>query len=400
MKPGQTSHRPTPTPAPTISGVVADGFEDVRDEFERNFRDRGEVGAALSVVRRGTLVVDLWGGVRDARHGTTWAHDTIAPIFSGSKGLVAVCMLLLVERNQLRLDDPVCSYWPEFAAAGKAAVKVRHVVSHQAGLPALMTPVSNEQAADPNAMAQMLAAQPLAYSAGTKVSYHAFTYGWLCGELVRRITGESIGTFFRRNVADPLELDAWIGIPGDLESRVAFIERPTDPVTGRPLSTFEVELSDPVTRAIVGNPPRYDCPRLPWNTHLWHQSEIPAANAIASALAMARLYGCLAHGGELGGARLLAASTIERGRQCLASGPDAYFDAPQAFGTGFQLQTETHALGPPDTAFGHYGAGGSMHCAWPDEQIGISYVMNKMKVGPDPRAHNLLEAIYRDAAQS
>jgi len=191
--------------AASAQGTVAPGFEQVAEEFERNLAERGEVGAAFAAYVDGELVVDLWGGLADRQRGIAWRDDTLVGVFSGSKGLVAACLLVLIERGLLELDVPVCRYWPEFAAQGKEGILVRDVVSHRAGLPGLLTAVSLEEATDDVRMAQLVAAQARVVAPEAGARYHAVTFGWLCGELVRRVDGRSVGRFLREEIADRQE---------------------------------------------------------------------------------------------------------------------------------------------------------------------------------------------------
>ena len=374
---------------------MADGFEEVAEAFARNFSELEEIGAAFAAYVDGELVVDLWGGLADARRNVAWGRDTLVGVFSGSKGIVAACLLLLLERGQLELDAPVCRYWPEFAACGKEDVLVRDVVSHQAGLPGLLTPASVEEATDAARMAQLLAAQRPIAPPGSGPVYHAVTFGWLCGELVRRVDGRSIGQLLRDEIADPLGLDVWIGLPARHEGRVAVLERSA--AFGRGPSDLLVEREvDETAWSIYSNPPRWSPHgELAANLRSWRQAEVPATNGIVNARSLARLYGCLARGGEIDGVRLLSPETVERGRRCLARGQDPYV-GELAFATGFELQTGGVDLGPPTDAFGHSGAGGSVHGAWPGLRTGFSYAPNLLRSldGGDPRAEALLTALH------
>jgi CubicO group peptidase (beta-lactamase class C family) len=307
---------------------------------------------------------------------------------------VATCLLLLIERGQLELDAPVCSYWPEFAANGKERILVRDVVSHRAGLPGLLTPVSVEEATDDLRMAALLAAQRPIKAARAGPLYHAMTFGWLCGELVRRVDGRSVGRFLREEIAGPLDLEVWIGLPERFEHRVAVLERD---------SGFEREQSglvlgpndDEVAWSIWSNPPRFADGLLAANLRRWHAAEIPASNGIVTARSLARLYGCLARGGEFDGGRLLLPDTLEMARGCLARGHDPYL-GEVAFAVGFQLQTTQMELGPPADAYGHAGAGGSLHGAWPSLRTGFSYTPNLLSslATADPRPEALLDALH------
>lgn len=378
-----------------VHGRVAPGFERVAEQFERNFERRGEVGAAFAATVDGRPVVDLWGGAADSRSGRAWDERTVVGVYSGSKGLVATCLLLLLDRGRLDLDAPVAAYWPQFAAHGKETIRVRHVVSHQAALPGLETAISNDEAGDHERIATLLAAQRPLAPPGTRFWYHALTFGWLCGELIRRVDGRTVGRFFAEEVARPLGLDAWIGLPPSEEPRVAWLER-AEGFGAQKRSDAADGGSDPVAWSIWANPPRFGGGTLSANAPAWHAAEIPATNAIGSARALARLYGCLACGGAIDDRRLLDAATIELGRRCLQRGEEPYLQAPMAFGVGFQLQTEQLLLGPPHDAFGHCGTGGSAHGAWPSLRTGFSYAMNQLReVGDgDPRSTSLLEALH------
>lgn len=364
-----------------VGGFVAPGYAHVREEFERNFAERGELGAAFAVVRDGEPIVDLWGGIADAASGRPWTADTIVTIFSGSKGLVATCLLLLIERGQLDLHTPVASYWPEFGQAGKAHVLVRDVVAHTARLPGLATQVTWQEATDARRMAALLAAQAQSEDPRAESTYHPLTFGWLCGELVRRIDGRSIGRFFAEEVAEPLELELWIGLPEEQEERVATI------VPGSGWALAPALAGDPLARSILANPVRLAADSFAVNERAWRAGEVPASNAIGTTRSIARLYGSLE--------RVLLPETLALGRHVISTRLDVLNGQPVAFGVGFQLQTDERLLGPPADAFGHGGAGGSQHGCWPRQRIGFSYAMNRLadELG-DPRGRALLNALH------
>jgi CubicO group peptidase (beta-lactamase class C family) len=370
-----------------VEGFVASGFEAVAEEFRRNFDERGDLGAAFAATCQGEPVVDLWGGTADSKDGRPWGHDTLQIIFSGSKGLVSVCILLLLERRQLDLDRAVAYYWPEFATAGKERVLVRDVVAHTARLPGIDTPITWQQATDDRMVVGLLAAQPQSPDPRAATAYHALTFGWLCGELVRRADGRSIGRFFAEEVAKPLALDIWIGLPPELEPRVSRVEL-TSTWGSRALSAEQLD-ADALARA-VANPVRYRMPyAFPWNEPAWHAAEVPAANAIATARSMARLYGSLD--------QVLSPGMLELARTPHSSRMDLLNDRWNSFGVGFQLQTDELVLGPPGDAFGHGGSGGSLHGCWPTQGTGFSYAMNLLSDDPtmDHRGAALLGALYR-----
>jgi CubicO group peptidase (beta-lactamase class C family) len=371
-----------------VRGTVAPGFETVAEVFERNFTRRSDIGAAFAAVHRGRTVVDLWGGM--AAPGRRWERDTLQVIYSGTKGLMASCMLILVERGMLDLDAPVAAYWPEFAENGKERVLVRHVVSHRAGLPGILAPITREDIPDYEKMETLLAAQPMSNDPDAYHCYHALTIGWLCGALIRRIDGRTLGTFFAEEVATPLGLDAWIGLPETEEHRVGRMELDMDsPWNDDPIA-------NKVHRAIWGNPPLFPTnAELAWNSRAYHAAEIGGAGGIATARAMARYYGCLAQGGEIDGIRILRPETITDGLKLRSKFYDPYIIEPMAYGTVFALQTEQGRFGPAPDAFGHAGAGGSIHGGWPSLQTGFSYTMNQMRIDPeDIRSRYVLKALH------
>jgi CubicO group peptidase (beta-lactamase class C family) len=378
------------------NGFAAPGFEQVTEAFERNFTDRQDKGAAFAATVDGRLVVDIWGGFADQEAGRPWREETLQLLFSGTKAFVALCLLMLVDRGRLELERPVADYWPEFAAQGKGAILVREVLSHRGRLPGVHDALTEADLLDPVAIASRIAAQPPETDPRAAFVYHALTFGWICAELLRRIDGRSIGRFFADEVARPLELEIWIGLPPELEGRTSTLTLSDNWGNSPTTNPRLVNEDDPLFRSIWANPPLFSIP-LAWNKPALHQAEIPAGGGIGTARSIARLYGCLARGGELDGVRLLSERTLELGRRELARGQEPFTDKVMVFGVGFQLQTPQHHLGPPRLAFGHDGAGGGMHGAWPRERAGFSYVMNELRDTdePDPRNAALLRALYR-----
>lgn len=374
--------------AAAVSGFVAPGFDIVQEAFATNFRSRGEVGAAFAAHVDGELVVDLWGGVADQESQAPWAKDTLSIIFSGTKGVVATAMLMLLDRGELSLEEPVATYWPQFAAAGKESVTVGDVLSHQAGLPYVQTDLTIDWLLDPEGLAALLAQQPRAWDEDRRVSYHAFTYGWLAGEIVRRVSGMTIGEFVQGEIAKPLGVEIWIGLPAEQEPRVSTL-----------CMHESFEKAKEAGEAGAGarrftNPPVFDEP-LPWNQARVHAAEIPGAGGITDARSMATLYGCLACGGSLADVTLMSAQTAALAPRERSRGRDQLAPESLAFGPGFELQTERGPLGPAVIAFGHGGAGGSCHGAWPKHRVGFSYVMNQMRDEyDDDRSRSLLAALY------
>ena len=374
-----------------IGGRVAAGYEPVREEFENVLARAGEAGAAFAAVVDGVEVVDLWGGVRDADARIPWTADTAQLIFSGTKGLTATCILLLLDRGQLSLGRRVSDYWPDFASAGKGDILVRHLVSHQAGLPAVEPPPWGQEALDPVEMAARLAHQPALWPPGTGITYHALTFGWLCDALIREVDGRSAGRFFAEEIATPLGLDAWIGLPATAEGRVATMMRAPDyEVTFGDVDDGTREL---LTRIYAGGGIVGE--RFVVNDPDFLHAEIAGVNGVAAARSMARLYGCLARNGVIDGVRLLSPETVGLASVPLAAGLDRLTGKPLAFSTGFETQTALQWYGPVESAFGHSGAGGSVHGAWPQLRTGFSCAMNLMRRDDrDGRAQQLLGALY------
>lgn len=367
-----------------MRGNVATGFEAVGDVFADCVAEDAPGGSFTAYVD-GTVVVDVVGG-----HGASpeqpFRHDSACIVASGTKGIVATAMLQLIERGLLDLATPVASYWPEFAAAGKESIRVADVVGHTAGLPGIVAPVATEQIADPESIEAVLAAQAPIVDVG-QATYHALTYGWLCDALVRHVDGRSIGRFVDEEIAGPLDLDLSIGTPPERAARVVPLQR----APNWQLSAFLGDgPPDERLAYVYGNPPIVGAVSDPGM--LVH--EVAGGGAVATAQAMARLYACLARGGELDGVRLLQPETIELGRQQLSCGDDPLSGRLLRFGVGFEIAPNPSTLGPAPDAFGHTGAGGSSHGAWPSRRVGYSFVTALMRPEDDDgRAARLLDAL-------
>lgn len=373
------------------SGRVAAGYESVREEFEAVMARPGEAGAAFAAVVDGVPVVDLWGGLSHRDPPAPWQEDTVQVVFSGTKGMVATCLLLLLDRGRLSLDHPVAEYWPEFAAGGKSRVLVRQLVSHQAGLPLVDPTPTPLEATDPILMAERLARQTPVWPAGSAITYHALTFGWLCDGLIRHVDGRSAGRFFAEEIANPLKLDAWIGLPEHVDRRRATMLRAPDYQTD--LGNASPDERALLNRVYAGG--SLAGPDFPWNDVRALRPEISAVNGVGSARSMARLYGCLARGGELEGVRLVSPDTVHLAYAPLGAGLDRLTGAPLAFSVGYEIQSELQWYGPAVQAFGHSGAGGSVHGAWPHLRTGFSYSMNLMRTWTsDGRAQRLLSALH------
>lgn len=367
-----------------IHGTCAKGFEGLREIFAANFATAGDVGASVSLVRHGEVMVDLWGGYADAARTKSWTHDTLANVWSTTKGMGALVCGMLVERNIISYADKVSKYWPEFAAEGKGNITIGQMLSHQAGLCGPSVPTTLEEMCNHALMAERLAAQAPLWEPGSKSGYHALTVGILAGEVVARVTGKSIGTWFRENVARPFEIDFFIGLPASEDHRVAEMI---------PAKTSNMPATlNPSQMAALGNPaPNARTP----NERFWRAAELSSANGQSSASAIARVYGALASDGKIDGKELLKPSTIRAMTAVQIEGVDEVLAMPARWGAGFILNVGG-LYGPNNGSFGHSGWGGSFGFADPKTGIGMAYVMNQM--GPDlagdARANALIAAAY------
>jgi CubicO group peptidase (beta-lactamase class C family) len=386
--------------AMTLNGFCGDMFAQVRDVFAANFQDRGEVGASLAIYLDGKLVVDLWGGLADTATGRPWDEDTMAVVFSSTKGMAATCMHMLAERGLLDFDAPVATYWPEFAANGKEEITVAMALSHQAGVPLYQADLPAGAFSDFDLLADRLAAEAPVWEPGTSHGYHAITIGVIEGELVRRITGRTIGAFLREEVADPLGADIWIGLPESEEPRVAT------------LYLGEPDPRSPLQRKLAGDP-HWVGRKLATNVgddlnyvnaRVRRAAQIPAAGGVASARGLARLYAPLSLDGAIDGVRLLQPSSLYAMREVRsASDCDVILRVPTTFTIGFSKIWGDRRLGPGQhvilgkEAFGAPGLGGSVGFADTDARMSFAYVMNRhgSGVGLNDRGQGLIDAAYR-----
>lgn len=374
-------------------GHVAPGFEAVRAAFLRNFDDDTEcpeVGAAVAVTHRGELVVDLYAGFADAARTRPWRADTIVNTYSTTKGVTALCISLLESRGEIDYATPVAHYWPEFAAEGKGAVTVGMLLSHQGGLSGVRTPLTIESLFDWNLMIELLAAAPPLWQPGTVAGYHAITWGFLAGELVRRVTGGThLRDFLQSELAQPLGADYHIGTPAELGPRIAQMIAPR----GEPVQTLaemseilELTLGNPLIEAEVANRPDFQ------------RAELAALNGTGSARGIALLYAAHANQGSFGGRRFLDADSIQRAREPQFTGVDMNLGTDVRWGAaGFFGNNPKQWYGPNAGAFGHSGWGGSMGFADPAAEVSVGYVLNQMdaNLNGDPRGIRLVSAIYR-----
>jgi len=389
-----------------IEGRCDPRFSEVADEFRRNFAQRGDLGASVAITVGGEPVVDLWGGYADADRSTPWAQDTIAVVMSCTKGATALCAHLLAAEGELDFDAPVTRYWPEYGQAGKDATLVRHLLSHQAGQPAVRAPLGPGAFYDQEQMAAVLAAEAPFWEPGTAYGYHGFTYGFLVAEVVRRITGTSLGAFFRGEVAEPLGLDFAIGLAASEHGRVSHLNSAPPPAPGDAVPPFLVRaMTDPtsVQALMMVNTGGHFLPEA-WDAPAALEAEIPAAGGVSNARNLAAMYAPLATDGRVGRVAFSAADIDRMGRVESAAGADRVLLGPGRWGLGFMKSAATPAgVEPParivlsERAFGHLGHGGSIGFADPGAGVSFAYVMNQMApdAGLSATGQSLVDAMYR-----
>ena len=377
---------------PRAAGACDPRFARVREAFEANLARGLDVGAACCVHLHGRCVVDLWGGIADPGTGRAWEEDTAVLVFSATKGATAIALGMLAERGRLDLDGRVADAWPEFAANGKQDVTVRQVLSHRAGLPVVEGDFTLGQALAWHPVVEALASQAPLWPPGSDHGYHVRSYGWLAGEVLRRVDGRTPGRFFAEEIARPLGLDFWIGLPEEVEPRVARILPPAPSGDPRIRELLERVMGPATTsgRALSGPSGLFPYDET-WNLREVRAAEMPSSNGIATARALSRLYAATI--GEIDGIRLLSPVVLDDLRRPRSEGPDRILLLPTAFGTGFMLPPSLCLAGAPGS-FGHPGAGGSLGYAEPETGLALGYAMNRMNVGAalDPRAHSLVEA--------
>ncbi|MGW0603348.1 serine hydrolase domain-containing protein [Streptomyces sp. NPDC002644] len=388
-----------------VDGTVSDGFAPVREAFERNFTHRGERGAAVAVHLHGRKVVDLWGGARDVdgdAASVPWERGTAQVVRSATKGVAAAVVLMLHQRGLLDLDEPVAAYWPEFKAAGKERVTVRHLLAHRAGLPAVDRPLTPAESLDPERTAAAVAAQAPAWQPGAEHGYHAQTFGWLVGELVRRVTGTSLGAWLAAEVTGPAGADLWVGLPDAVAARAGRcgpLPAPEAAGTGlkaRPKRAVSEAYADPrsLTRRAFGA----ISPTADENDAAYRAAEMPASNGVATAEGLSRFYAALS--GELDRrGPLFTPGTLELARTEHAAGPDRVLIVNTRFGAGYMLHSPASPLLAPGS-FGHPGRGGALGFADPESGVAFGYVTNGFlkSVTADPRAQALVRAVRESLA--
>ena len=373
-----------------IKGYCEDRFESVKEEFQKNFENDLEVGASFAVTIEGKHVIDIWGGYADAEKTRPWEQDTIVNVYSTTKVMTSICIHILVDRGLLDLDAPVANYWPEFTQAGKENLPVKYLLSHTSGIAGWDKKFRTKKLYNWDLMVELLAAQKPWWEPGTKSGYHTVTFGYLLGELIRRITNKTVGTFFQEEVADPLNADFHIGVPEDQFGRIADLV-PPPPID---LSTFgEIDPKSVAMRSLTN--PMIDV--LDTRTREWRMAEIPAANGHGNARSVSRVTAALACGGQLDGVRILSEKAIRRSIEEQSYGIDLVLNTPIRFGLGWGLQSKEIPIGPNENLFYWGGYGGSVVAVDLDEKMSIAYVMNKMvsTLTGDPRSENLINVLYQ-----
>ena len=369
-----------------VNGHVSAGFEQVAEAFAANFADDFEVGASLAVIHKGDMVVDVWAGYADEERTKLWERDTIINVWSSTKTMIFLVLLTLADRGEISLDDPVYKYWPEFKANGKESVLIRHLMAHTAGLPGWDEPMTEKDLHDHEKCSSLLAAQAPWWTPGTQSGYHAISQGYLIGEVVRRVTGESLGTFFAKNFAQPLGADFHIGTPAEHDARVAFVIPPES------LPMGELDMQSIAARTFIN--PLTDA-RWSW-TPEWRRCESPAANGHGNARSLALVQSVISHGGVGEGTRFLSREGVEALFTEQANGIDAVLGMPVTFGMGYGLNGPATPISPnPRTCFWG-GWGGSVVINDLDAELTFTYVMNRMGAGTvgDPRSAGPLMALY------
>ena len=382
---------------PAISGACDARFELVREAFARNFAESGELGASVAVALEGEIVVDLWAGHVDRERTQPWERDTIVLVYSSTKGAVALAAHMLADRGLIDFEAPVADVWPEFAQAGKETLPLRYLLTHQAGLPAIDEELPVGAELDWDTMAGALSRQAPLWEPGEKTGYHAATYGWLVGEVIRRVDGRSVGTFIREEIAEPLGVEFLLGFGPEEDHRVSDLHLAQVPVEELP-SLAAAALLEPTSMAARAFNIAPRGPNKGRNSRAFRGSEQPGSNGHSNARALATIYGALGNGGEWRGHRLLSEDGIRLAGTEQVQGRDLILQTPVRRTLGFMMPVS----GVPDprgkNAFGHAGMGGSVGFCDPDVGIGFGYAMNQMWTNTlaqdDPRAGRLMQAVY------
>ena len=380
----------TTTPGFNLYGSCAPGFEAVRAAFEHNHRSGSEMGSAVAVTLKGQLVVDLWAGQITTDHSplTDWDRNTVITTWSVTKSMVALCCHLLADRGLLDLYAPIAKYWPEFVAAGKESITTAHVLSHASGVSGFEHPVVAADMWDWNKMVSLLAEQAPWWEPGTQSGYHILTQGYLLGEVIRRITGVTVGQFFASEIAGPLNADFHIGISAANDERIAHVVA----------AAAEIDIPEGAADTIAARSAAY--PRrsaLIANTHEWRRAEVPSSNGHGNARSIARIHSMVANGGEVDGVRILSEAACERIFEQQTYGVDLVLGRVIRQGLGFGLVSPEMPLSPNARSCYWFGRGGSLGVIDCDAQMSFGYVVNRMEDNTmdDTRAVSTLAAVYQ-----
>ncbi|MGA0600344.1 serine hydrolase domain-containing protein [Caulobacter sp. KR2-114] len=372
----------------SVGGFATDRFGAVREAFQANLENGTDSGASFAATLEGETVIDLWGGWADDAHTRPWEKDTIVNVYSTTKTMTALTALLLADRGELDFDAPVATYWPEFAANGKDRVKVSHLMSHSAGLSGWKETLTTADLYDWDKVTSLLAAQAPFWEPGTASGYHALTQGYLVGEVVRRITGRSLGTVFRQEIAEPLGADFWIGLPASEDARVAdLIPPPPGSAIGDAPNQSEL------VRNMSSNP-GIDVSET--RTRAWRGAEIPAAGGQGNARSIAEIHAILANGGVAKGKRFMSEAGCRKALELQIEGTDLIFGQPAKFGLGFGLPGAMAPLTNPNSMFWG-GYGGSLAIIDMDARTTFGYAMTRMAptTTGDLRALGLVMAAWQ-----
>ncbi len=382
---------------PAIEGTCDPRFEGVREAFARNFAETDELGASVSVALQGEIVVDLWAGHVDREKTRPWERDTIVLVYSTTKGFVALAAHMLADRGLLDFEAPVADVWPEFAQAGKEQLPLRYLLTHEAGLPVIDEDLPQGAELDWDTMAGALARQAPVWEPGEKTGYHAATYGWLVGEVVRRVSGRSVGTFIREEIAEPLGVEFLLGFGPEEEHRVSDLHLAQVPTEELP-SLAAAAMLEPTSLAARAFNIAPRGPNKGRNSRAYRGSEQPGGNGHSNARALATVYGALGMGGAWQGHRLLSEEGVRRAGTPRLSGRDVILQTPVRRTLGYMMPVPDTGDPRGDNAFGHAGMGGSVGFCDPDAGLGFGYAMNQMWTNPmqaeDPRANRLMRAVY------
>ena len=353
-----------------VHGACDPQFEAVREAFFNNLDEGLDVGASVTVFVEGEPVVDLWGGFTDEDRTTPWERDTITNVWSTTKTMTNLCALILADKGEIDLHAPVARYWPEFKANDKEQIEIRHLLSHTAGLPGWEEPITYEDLYDWEKATSLLAAQKPWWEPGTASGYHAVTQGYLVGEVVRRVTGQSLGTFFAKEVAGPLGAEFFIGLPAAEDHRTVRVIPPD-------MSAITGQMGGNELLAKVFTNPALSAERSFDDD--WRRAEIPAANGQSNARGVGAVQSIVSNRGEVRGVRLLSAAGLDAIFEEQSNGTDLVLGVPLRFGIGYGLGNEELPLGPKGCYWG--GWGGSLVVSDLDARITVSYVMNRMEMG-------------------